>query len=140
MQKISSLPSKAVVAERLRRLTRNQIPSGSAGSNPADCELFSAQGTTGNLNQQSKLYLLGQINNDDSQQNFRHTVYNSTFHNQILDTCWLGSALMTKERFYCRHAFLSVWTPVCLSACLHASLPSCIPAFIYTSCPACIDA
>ncbi len=27
----------AVVAERLRRLTRNQIPSGSAGSNPADC-------------------------------------------------------------------------------------------------------
>ena len=28
----------AVVAEWLRRLTRNQIPSGSAGSNPADCE------------------------------------------------------------------------------------------------------
>ncbi len=27
----------AVVAEWLRRLTRNQIPSGSAGSNPADC-------------------------------------------------------------------------------------------------------
>ena len=31
----------AVVAEWLRRLTRNQIPSGSAGSNPADCEFFS---------------------------------------------------------------------------------------------------
>ena len=32
----------AVVAEWLRRLTRNQFPSGSAGSNPADCEeLFS---------------------------------------------------------------------------------------------------
>ena len=30
----------AVVAEWLRRLTRNQIPSGSAGSNPADCERF----------------------------------------------------------------------------------------------------
>ena len=30
----------AVVAEWLRRLTRNQFPSGSAGSNPADCELF----------------------------------------------------------------------------------------------------
>ena len=30
----------AVVAEWLRRLTRNQIPSGSAGSNPADCENF----------------------------------------------------------------------------------------------------
>ena len=30
---------EAVVAEWLRRLTRNQIPSGSAGSNPADCEL-----------------------------------------------------------------------------------------------------
>ena len=28
----------AVVAEWLRRLTRNQIPSGSAGSSPADCE------------------------------------------------------------------------------------------------------
>ena len=33
--------SPAVVAEWLRRLTRNQFPSGSAGSNPADCgELF----------------------------------------------------------------------------------------------------
>ena len=30
----------AVLAEWLRRLTRNQIPSGSAGSNPADCENF----------------------------------------------------------------------------------------------------
>ena len=30
---------EAVVAEWLRRLTRNQFPSGSAGSNPADCEL-----------------------------------------------------------------------------------------------------
>ena len=33
----------AVVAEWLRRLTRNQIPSGSAGSNPADCELSFAK-------------------------------------------------------------------------------------------------
>ena len=32
--------SPAVVAEWLRRLTRNQFPSGSAGSNPADCEIF----------------------------------------------------------------------------------------------------
>ena len=32
--------SSAVVAEWLRRLTRNQFPSGSAGSNPADCEYF----------------------------------------------------------------------------------------------------
>ena len=30
----------AVVAERLRRLTRNQIPSGSVGSNPTDCDFF----------------------------------------------------------------------------------------------------
>ena len=30
----------AIVAEWLRRLTRNQIPYGSAGSNPADCESF----------------------------------------------------------------------------------------------------
>ena len=30
----------AVVAEWLRRLTRNQIPSGSVGSNPTDCEFF----------------------------------------------------------------------------------------------------
>ena len=30
----------AVVAERLRRLTRNQIPSGSVGSNPTDREIF----------------------------------------------------------------------------------------------------
>ena len=29
------------MAERLRRLTRNQIPSGSVGSNPTDRELFS---------------------------------------------------------------------------------------------------
>ena len=31
----------AVVAEWLRRLTRNQIPSGSVGSSPTDCENFS---------------------------------------------------------------------------------------------------
>ena len=30
----------AVVAEWLRRLTRNQFPSGSAGSSPADCDIF----------------------------------------------------------------------------------------------------
>lgn len=30
----------AVVAEWLRRLTRNQIPSGSVGSNPTDCVIF----------------------------------------------------------------------------------------------------
>ena len=28
----------AVLAEWLRRLTRNQIPSGSVGSSPTDCE------------------------------------------------------------------------------------------------------
>ena len=28
------------MAERLRRLTRNQIPSGSVGSNPTDREIF----------------------------------------------------------------------------------------------------
>ena len=34
----------AVVAEWLRRLTRNQIPSGSVGSNPTDCvKLFYLQ-------------------------------------------------------------------------------------------------
>ena len=32
--------SSAVVAEWLRRLTRNQFPSGSVGSNPTDCEVF----------------------------------------------------------------------------------------------------
>ena len=32
-----ALESCAVVAEWLRRLTRNQIPSGSVGSNPTDC-------------------------------------------------------------------------------------------------------
>ena len=32
--------SAAVVAEWLRRLTRNQIPSGSVGSSPTDCENF----------------------------------------------------------------------------------------------------
>ena len=30
----------AVMAEWLRRLTRNQIPSGSVGSSPTDCETF----------------------------------------------------------------------------------------------------
>ena len=29
---------QAVVAERLRRLTRNRIPSGSVGSSPTDCD------------------------------------------------------------------------------------------------------
>ena len=29
----------AVLAEWLRRLTRNQIPSGSVGSSPTDCEI-----------------------------------------------------------------------------------------------------
>ena len=29
------------MAEWLRRLTRNQIPSGSVGSSPTDCETFS---------------------------------------------------------------------------------------------------
>ena len=33
-------PVEAIVAERLRRLTRNQIPSGSVGSNPTDCARF----------------------------------------------------------------------------------------------------
>ena len=31
---------QAVVAEWLRRLTRNQIPFGSVGSNPTSCETF----------------------------------------------------------------------------------------------------
>ena len=35
----TSCPQPAVVAEWLRRLTRNQIPSGSVGSNPTDCEV-----------------------------------------------------------------------------------------------------
>ena len=30
----------AVVAEWLRRLTRNQFPSGSVGSNPTNCDTF----------------------------------------------------------------------------------------------------
>ena len=35
---VAGTSSSAVVAEWLRRLTRNQFPSGSAGSNPADCD------------------------------------------------------------------------------------------------------
>jgi hypothetical protein len=35
------LSSRAVVAERLRRLTRNQISSRRLGSNPTNCELYS---------------------------------------------------------------------------------------------------
>ena len=34
------MKKSAVVAERLRRLTRNQIPSGSVGSNPTNCASF----------------------------------------------------------------------------------------------------
>ena len=34
---MGKLNNNAVVAEWLRRLTRNQIPSGSVGSNPTDC-------------------------------------------------------------------------------------------------------
>ena len=36
----------AVVAERLRRLTRNQIPSWSVGSNPTDCDRITSAGST----------------------------------------------------------------------------------------------
>ena len=36
----TSLYQQAVVAEWLRRLTRNQLGSARAGSNPADCELL----------------------------------------------------------------------------------------------------
>ena len=32
------------MAERLRRLTRNQIPSGSVGSKPTNCEIFLMEG------------------------------------------------------------------------------------------------
>ena len=42
MPKIDFNIIDAVVAEWLRRLTRNQFPSGSVGSNPTDCEIFSA--------------------------------------------------------------------------------------------------
>ena len=38
--KFGILLKEAVVAEWLRRLTRNQFPSGSVGSNPTDCENF----------------------------------------------------------------------------------------------------
>ena len=37
---------RAVVAERLRRLTRNQIPSWSVGSNPTDCDWTTFSGLT----------------------------------------------------------------------------------------------
>ena len=36
--------TEVVVAERLRRLTRNQIPSGSVGPNPTDCEIILRKG------------------------------------------------------------------------------------------------
>ena len=36
---VAGVPT-AVVAEWLRRLTRNQLGSARAGSNPADCALF----------------------------------------------------------------------------------------------------
>ena len=39
---LKASPHRAVVAEWLRRLTRNQIPYGSAGSNPAGCVYFFA--------------------------------------------------------------------------------------------------
>ena len=38
--KVLTLNSGAVVAEWLRRLTRNQIPSGSVGSSPTDRDNF----------------------------------------------------------------------------------------------------
>ena len=38
--RMDKICGKAVVAEWLRRLTRNQIPSGSVGSNPTNCEIF----------------------------------------------------------------------------------------------------
>jgi hypothetical protein len=37
---VDGIAYTAVVAERSRRLTWNQIPSESAGSNPASCDLF----------------------------------------------------------------------------------------------------
>ena len=38
LTKFGNVLKEAVVAEWLRRLTRNQFPSGSVGSNPTDCE------------------------------------------------------------------------------------------------------
>ena len=38
--KLHILKQEAVMAEWLRRLTRNQIPYGIAGSNPAGCDIF----------------------------------------------------------------------------------------------------
>lgn len=48
---LSKLSCQAVVAEWLRRLTRNQIPSGSVGSNPTNCEeIFCLCSSAGNWN------------------------------------------------------------------------------------------
>ena len=38
LTKFGNVLKEAVVAEWLRRLTRNQFPSGSVGSSPTDCE------------------------------------------------------------------------------------------------------
>ena len=40
LTKFGNVLKEAVVAEWLRRLTRNQFPSGSVGSNPTDCASF----------------------------------------------------------------------------------------------------
>ena len=42
--------SRAAVAEWLRRLTRNQIPSGSVGSNPTNCGWYFVLTITINTN------------------------------------------------------------------------------------------
>ena len=58
--------TEAVVAEWLRRLTRNQIPFGSVGSSPTDCEFFFDGLTTvihKLLTVASHLYSTGRMNN-----------------------------------------------------------------------------
>ena len=53
---IQSSISQAVMAEWLRRLTRNQMGSSRAGSNPADCEFFSASEIDQNLERSNQLF------------------------------------------------------------------------------------
>ena len=54
---------RAAVAERLRRPTWNQIPSGSAGSNPASCEWIKFNKRTGCLMWNNYIFIITNITN-----------------------------------------------------------------------------
>ena len=103
---------QAVVAEWLRRLTRNQIPSGSVGSNPTDCE-----------------------KNNFLFTNLRHSVhfctgeYSSSVHSNSLSFLpWVWSVVWNCKMSVWAQSNLEKKTPLRFQHCIVGSVVECSPA------------